>query len=264
MQYEPSADLPEAFLVTSKNVNDVQRFDTAILTDLERLAALVGRTLAFDLGFYSHRRFADLCAAGVHFVTRTHPQASVTVTATLPVGDPTTPTGDLARITVQSDEAVTIGSVNNRASAVVTGLRRVTAEVAPTPTAQRLHKGTTTYTLLTDRWDLPAAEVVLVYLTRWQIELFFRWLKSHVKLTRLLGYSENAVQLSIWLAICVHLLSVLAARVLGQARRTPAILVLLRQAVATLPAPPTRLATPAVQPLLPGFDALFYPLLHPS
>lgn len=266
VEYRPAADLPETFLLTSTKKNDVQRFDTAILDDPDRLATLAGQTLAFDLGFYSHARFAQLGAAGIHFVTRTHPQATITVTATLPVPDASHQDGDFGRVTVTHDEQVTVGSPNNRAGAVLAGLRWVTATVTPTAPAQRLKKAPVTYTLLTDRWDLTAAEVVLVYLVRWQIELFFRWLKSHIKLTRLLGYSEAAVQLSIWVAICVHLLSVLAARALGWDRRTPVILVLLGRAIETVTLPPAAvvLPPPPIQPLLPGFDTVYYPLLHPS
>jgi hypothetical protein len=63
--------------------------------------------------------------------------------------------------------------------------------------------------------------VVQYYLWRWQIELFFRWLKSHLALDRPLGFSANAVQLSVWLALILHLLALLAARVLGLAHRSP-------------------------------------------
>lgn len=62
------------------------------------------------------------------------------------------------------------------------------------------------------------------YLLRWQIELFFRWLKSHVRINHWLGYSENAVLLTIYIALIAHLLCVLAADVLGRTKRTARLL----------------------------------------
>jgi DDE family transposase len=102
-------------------------------------------------------------------------------------------------------------------------MRLVTARVAPTPAAARRAAASVQYELLTDRWDLAADEVVQLYLWRWQIELFFRWLKRYVRLPQLLGYSRNAVELTLLLALLVHLLTVLAAHALGARRRSPTL-----------------------------------------
>ena len=159
----------------------------------------------------------------MHFLTRAHPQATCTVVAAQEVQQPLWEAAD-TRIRVVADERVSVGSAANRQGTVLHDLRRVTATVAPQPAAARQGKAPQTYTLLTDRWDLTALEVVQAYLWRWQIELFFRWLKSHLHLPHLLGHSRQAVVLSVWLALVVHLLTVLAARRLGRARRSPALL----------------------------------------
>jgi hypothetical protein len=257
----PSLDLPEVVQVTSIKVNDCQSWDQTILRDPDRLAALAGQTLVIDLGYYSHERFTRLLAAGVHLVTRRHPQATVTVEDDRPI-QPALPACDGGRITVVADQRITLGSPNNRAGAVLPGLRLVTADVLPrvktghrTPTPRR-------YEILTDRWDLTAAEVIQVYLWRWQIELFLRWLKGHLHLPRLLGYSENAVELSVWLAILVHLLTLLAVRALGCTRRSPLLLARLAAALQHLDL--TRDLDPSptdAQLPLPGFDL---PLLAPT
>ncbi len=249
----PSLDLPEVVQVTSIKLNDCQSWDQTVLGDPVRLAALAGQTLVVDLGYYSHERFARLLAAGVHLVTRRHPQATITIEADQPI-QPALPDCDGGRIAVVADQRITLGSPNNRAGAVLPGLRLVTADVLPraktghrTPTPRR-------YEILTDRWDLDAAEVVQVYLWRWQIELFLRWLKGHLHLPRLLGHSENAVELSVWLTILVHLLTLLAARALGLTRRSP--LLLARLAAALQHLDPTLDADPAPtasQLPLPGF-----------
>lgn len=227
-QYHPASDLPQQVLVTTCRRNDVQSLDRMLLDQPDRLQHLVGQTLLLDLGFYSHRRLAALSAAGIHFVTRLHPQAQVTITAARALQPAFTPALlPAAPITVLCDQMVTVGSPHNRSGAVLPNMRLVTAEVQPTPAAARLGKAVVTYRLLTDRLDLPPDMVVQCYLWRWQIELFFRWLKSHVRLPRLLGYSQNAIELSVALAILVHLFSLLAAEVLGRSRRNPLVLRLL-------------------------------------
>jgi hypothetical protein len=250
----PSLDLPEVVQVTSIKVNDCQSWDQTILGDPGRLAALTGQTLVVDLGYYSHERFGRLREAGVHFVTRRHPQATVTIEADQPI-QPALPGCDGGRITVVADQRITLGSPNNRAGAVLPGLRLVTADVVPR--AKTGHRSPTPrrYEILTDRWDLTAAEVVQVYLWRWQIELFLRWLKGHLHLPQLLGHSENAVELSVWMTILVHLLTLLAARTLGLSRRSPLLLARLAAAYQHLDLildadPPST----ASQLPLPGFD----------
>lgn len=253
VQLHPSLDLPDVVQITSIRVNDCQSWDQTVLGDPVRLAALVGQTLVVDLGYYSHERFGRLGEAGVHFVTRRHPQATVTIEADRPI-QPTLPDCDGGRITVVTDQRVTLGSPNNRAGAVLPGLRLVTADVVPraktghrSPTARR-------YEILTDRWDLTAAEVVQVYLWRWQIELFLRWLKGHLHLPQLLGYSENAVEMSVWLTILVHLLTLLAAQALGLSRRSPLLLARLAAAFQHLDLATDADGTPTHAQLpLPGF-----------
>ncbi len=223
VRYTPALDLPEHVLITDTRSNDCQGLDQAILDDPAQLASLRDQTLAIDLGYYSHRRFQRLLTAGVHFVSRLQQQAMVRCEADLPVQQPL-PQLDGGRISLLRDQQVTLGSPNNRAGAVLPGLRLVTARVQPLAKAARRGAKPVTYQLLTDRWDLSTAEVVQFYLWRWQIELFFRWLKSHLHLPRVLGYSRNAVELTVWLAIVVHLLTLLAMRSMGLARRVPGLL----------------------------------------
>jgi hypothetical protein len=257
----PARDLPEVVDLTTVKLNDRQSWDRSVLGDPARLAALVGQTLVVDLGYYRHTAFRDLGAAGVHIVARRYPSTSVTVEADLPI-QPPLPDVDGGRIAICADQQVTLGTAATKTGVVLTGWRLVTADVAPrlrsghrSPTPRR-------YEILTDRWDLTAAEVVQVYLWRWQIELFLRWLKHHLHLPHLLGYSENAVELSVWLAILVHLLTLLAARALGLARRSPLLLVRLAAAflhldlARDLDRPP-----PAHQLPLPGCDL---PLAAPT
>lgn len=59
---------------------------------------------------------------------------------------------------------------------------------------------------LTNNFDLKAVEIALLYKYRWKIELFFKWIKQHLKIQSFWGYSENAVKTQIWIAVCTYVL----------------------------------------------------------
>ena len=59
---------------------------------------------------------------------------------------------------------------------------------------------------LTNHLDIPAATVALIYRLRWRIELFFRWIKGHLRIKHYYGTSPNAVKTQIWIAITVYLM----------------------------------------------------------
>ncbi len=63
-----------------------------------------------------------------------------------------------------------------------------------------------TYIFLTNNFELSAIEIATLYKYRWQIELFFKWIKQHLKIKKFWGESENAVKTQIWIAICNYLL----------------------------------------------------------
>ena len=249
VSYVPAADLPEHLLISKTHINDYVAMDRAILEDEAYLASLTGHTLAFDLGYYSHDRFRQLLEAGVHLVTRLHPTASFVVVADLPIQSSLSglPAG---QIKVQRDQRITLGSPNNRRCHPLAQMRLVTAAVAPRRPARRSkrprnakrharYRKPVVYQIVTDRLDLEACEVVQLYLWRWTIELFFRWLKRTLGLIHLLGYSQNAVDLSIWLAIIVHLLMRLAASAIGLVRSTFALLAALQWVLASHLPPPS-------------------------
>ena len=59
---------------------------------------------------------------------------------------------------------------------------------------------------LTNHFDLPALSIARLYKSRWQIELFFKWIKQNLRIKAFYGTSENAVKTQIWIAICVYLM----------------------------------------------------------
>ena len=72
-----------------------------------------------------------------------------------------------------------------------------------------------TLVLLTNHLELPATTISLLYRKRWQVELFFKWIKQHLRLRTFLGRSPNAVRAQVWSAVCAYLLVALAKRTLG-------------------------------------------------
>ncbi len=63
-----------------------------------------------------------------------------------------------------------------------------------------------TLVFLTNNTSLPAHVIAQLYKNRWQVELFFKWIKQHLRIKKFLGTSENAVKTQIWCAICTYLL----------------------------------------------------------
>jgi transposase len=59
---------------------------------------------------------------------------------------------------------------------------------------------------LTNNFDIPAVTIAAVYKQRWQVELFFKWIKQHLRIKSFIGTSVNAVKSQIWVALCVYLL----------------------------------------------------------
>ena len=69
-----------------------------------------------------------------------------------------------------------------------------------------------TLVFLTNRFSLPAATVCALYKARWQVELFFKWIKQHLRIKQFYGTSENAVKSQIWIAVAVYVLVAIAKK----------------------------------------------------
>jgi hypothetical protein len=192
--FDLSRHLPTRLWLTLTATNDHEALRTA------DLVAWQGWTLLIDLGYYGHRQFARLQAAGISFVCRLQPQASYRVTATRAVHATPTSEGDV----VLSDETIILGSPNNRRGTVLPDIRLVRSR----------NRHGQEHAFLTDRFDLTAAEIVRLYHYRWQIELFFRFLKRQLGLLTVLGYSWAAL----WLTVLVALIVALVLLLLGVTR----------------------------------------------
>jgi len=65
---------------------------------------------------------------------------------------------------------------------------------------------------LTNNFELSATQIAQLYKCRWKIELFFKWIKQHLKIKSFWGYSENAVKTQVWIAVCTYVLVAIAKK----------------------------------------------------
>ena len=106
---------------------------------------------------------------------------------------------------VRSDQTVILSSFES-ASAYPDPLRKVRYYDAETN--KRLK-------FLTNNFMLPALTIAQIYKQRWQVELFFKWIKQHLRIKAFYGTSENAVKTQIWIAVSVYVLVAIVRKRLG-------------------------------------------------
>ena len=68
---------------------------------------------------------------------------------------------------------------------------------------------------LTNNFTLPALTIAQIYKQRWQVELFFKWIKQHLRIKAFYGTSENAVKAQVWIAVSVYVLVAIRAQAVG-------------------------------------------------
>ena len=68
------------------------------------------------------------------------------------------------------------------------------------------HKKNLRFVFLTNNFEVEALDIAFIYKNRWQIEVFFRWIKQNLQIKTLWGHSENAVKTHLWVAICTYLI----------------------------------------------------------
>jgi hypothetical protein len=108
-----------------------------------------------------------------------------------------------------------------------TGLRCDQTIVLTGPKSSRLYPGPlrrigywdtdneTRFVFLTNNFTLPALTIADLYHARWKVELFFKWIKQHLRIKAFFGYSDNAVKTQVWIAISVYVLVAIVKRELN-------------------------------------------------
>ena len=106
---------------------------------------------------------------------------------------------------VRSDHTVILTTIGS-AAAYPDALRRISYFDAETD--KRLQ-------FLTNNFALPALTIAQIYKCRWQVELFFKWIKQHLRIKAFYGTSENAVKTQIWIAVSVYVLVAIVRKRMG-------------------------------------------------
>jgi len=183
--YDGDADRPIYAAVTPARVNDI--------TAAQAMPIEPGATYVFDLGYYDYAWWKKLDAAQCRIVTRFKRNTPLRVIEELPVKPGGAILSDRIGFLPQRQGS---GRRNPMADAV----REVQVK---TDSGKVLR-------LLSNDLDAAAEEIAELYKRRWAIELFFRWVKQVLKITRFLGLSENAVRTQIAVALIAFLLLRLA------------------------------------------------------
>ena len=168
--YDPNADRPVYFAVTPANVNDI--------TAAKAMPIEAGATYVYDLGYYDYRWWAQIDDAGCRFVTRLKKNTPFTAVHENRVAK----NSNIVSDRIGHLPARLAASRKNPLQVPVRELRVII------DTGKMLR-------IVTNDLDAPAQEIADLYKQRWQIELFFRWIKQTLRIKRFIGISENAVRI---------------------------------------------------------------------
>jgi hypothetical protein len=183
--YDADADRPIYAAISAANVNDI--------TAAQQMPIEPGASYVFDLGYYDYTWWAALDAAGCRIVTRFRSSTPIEVEEELPVA----PGSNILSDRIGFLPARQAQSRNNPMHEAVREVR------VTTDTGKVLR-------ILSNDLDASAEDIADLYRRRWAIELFFRWIKQTLKITRFVGTSENAVRIQIAVALIAFLLLRLA------------------------------------------------------
>lgn len=172
-------NIPAFVHITDGKVHDVNVLD--------QIVPEAGAFYVMDRGYIDFERLFVLTLSSAFFVVRTKSNVLLQRRYSHPVDKSTG---------VRSDQTVILLSYES-ASVYPDPLRKVSYYDAET--GKRLK-------FLTNNFALPALTIAQIYKQRWQVELFFKWIKQHLRIKAFYGTSENAVKTQIWIAVSVYVL----------------------------------------------------------
>jgi Domain of unknown function (DUF4372)/Transposase DDE domain len=172
-------NIPTFISITSGKVHDVNILD--------EIAPEAGAFYVMDRGYVDFERLYVFTLSAAFFVVRTKSNVLIQRRYSHPVDKATG---------VRSDHTVILTAINS-VKAYPDQLRRVS--YLDVKTRKR-------FKFLTNNFMLPALTIAQIYKSRWQVELFFKWIKQHLRIKAFYGTSENAVKTQIWVAVSVYVL----------------------------------------------------------
>ena len=164
---------------------------------LDLLLPQAGAIYIMDRGYLDFARLHALQRAGAFFVTRSKTNLDARRIYSAPVDRSTG---------IICDQTIALNGYYSRQH-YPSQLRRIRFKVPETGK---------TLVLLTNQFDFPAATTCALYKDRWQVEIFFKWIKQHLRIKRFFGTSENAVKSQIWIAVSAYVLIAIVKKLLQQ------------------------------------------------
>ncbi len=201
---ELRGNIPDFIVVSDGKTHDVNRLD--------RLTYVLGAYYVMDRGYVDFTRLYRLHQSKAFFVTRAKRHLRFDVVESRKV-DKTTG--------LRCDQTIRLTGTKTR-TGYPEYLRRVKYR---DPETGR------TLVFLTNDFDLPALMIAELYRQRWQVELFFKWIKQHLRIKAFYGYSENAVRTQLWIAVAVYCLLAIIKKELKADRELHEIQEILRVSV---------------------------------
>jgi hypothetical protein len=181
-------NIPTFIRVTSGAVHDVNILD--------EIMPEAGAFYVMDRAYIDFQRLFVFTLSSAFFVVRTKSNVLLERRYSHPVDKSTG---------VLSDQTVILSSVES-ATAYPDPLRKVS--YFDPKRSKRLN-------FLTNNFTLPARTIADIYKQRWQVELFFKWIKQHLRIKAFYGTSENAVKTQIWIAVSIYVLVAIVRKRLG-------------------------------------------------
>jgi hypothetical protein len=181
-------NIPTFIRITNGKVHDVNILDE-ILPE-------AGAFYVMDRAYIDFERLYWFTLCSAFFVTRTKENVLLQRRYSHPADKSTG---------VLSDQTVILTAINS-AKAYPEALRRISYRDPITEKRLRF---------LTNNFVLPALTIAEIYRCRWQVELFFKWIKQHLRIKAFFGTSENAVKTQIWIAVSVYVLVAIVRKKLG-------------------------------------------------
>jgi len=181
VMYEANDAHPVCFAVTSDRVNDITAAHAMVIEP--------GATYVFDKGYYHFAFWAKLDAQGCRFVTRLKHNSPASVIADREVE---------ANSNIIFDRTVRLSTrlMRNTRNPIDRPVRLVGIKIS---TGREI-------TLVSNDLDSPAQVIADLYKARWQVELFFKWIKQNLKIGHFMGTSRNAVTIQIMSALITFML----------------------------------------------------------
>lgn len=192
-------NIPSIVIVTTGKVHDVNVLDDLPLEP--------GAFYIMDRGYLDFARLYLIHQAGAFFVTRAKTNTQMRRIYSRPVDKSTG---------VMCDQIVAF-TVARSGKDYPERLRRI---------RYRDDEGRS-FVFLTNNTALPAETIARLYKCRWQVELFFKWIKQHLRIKKFYGTSANAVKTQIWIAIAIYVLVAIIKKRLGLERSLYSILQIL-------------------------------------